>query len=108
MKNSKNGKSKAKVDDSKSSEPFNVSESESNIRSKDASSEGGQVYYIVENTPFVIVRYKDAYRIAVGNQIVSDNEFKTIGEAEEYVKGKPWELIFALIMVIKNFKNNEK
>ncbi len=108
MKNSMNGENTAKTEESKSSEHFNESEFESAIRSKEISSEGRQAHYIVNRTPFVIVWFENAYRIAVGSQIVSEKEFDTIEKAEKYVKGKPWELIFALIIVIKHFNNNEK
>lgn len=103
MKNSTSGESEAKSEITKSSEHSSVLESRAESQSRGASSDGRQTYYVVDNTPFVIVWYQDAYRIAVGKQIVSDRTFARIPTAEQYVKNKPWELIFALIHVIINF-----
>lgn len=78
------------------------------------SSDSGQQYEIIDKTPFVAVKQGDAWRIAIGNMVASPYKFESKEAVEDYVKEKPWELIWtAVIWVINNrerfnFKTEEK
>lgn len=67
------------------------------------SSESGQKFHIVEETPFVAVEREGEWALVIGNQIASEKRFKTPEEAEAYALEKPWDLIWmTAIWVINN------
>lgn len=70
------------------------------------SSESGQLYEIIENTPFAAVKQGEVWRIVIGNMIASPYEFTTKEAVEDYVKKRPWELIWTMAMWLIN--NQEK
>lgn len=70
------------------------------------SSESGQQYEIIENTPFAAVRQGEVWRIVIGNMIASPYEFITKEAVEDYVKKNPWELIWTMAVWLIN--NQEK
>ena len=78
------------------------------------SSDSGQQYEIIDNTPFAAVKQGGIWRIAIGNMIASPYEFVSKEAAEDYTKERPWELIWTMtIWVVNNqekfkFKTKEK
>lgn len=52
----------------------------------------------VDYTPFAIIKQKEKFVIVLATDIISAREFDTFEEAEEYIKGKPWELLWATTM----------
>lgn len=62
------------------------------------SSESGQSYMSVDYTPFAIIKRKEKFVIILAADIISTREFDTFEEAEEYIKEKPWELLWATTM----------
>ena len=65
-------------------------------QSKEVSSNSGQAYFNVENSPFAIVKYEGAYRIVLGNDIVNDQKFPNAKAAENFIKKEKWALIWAM------------
>ncbi|QCS36847.1 hypothetical protein [Tortoise microvirus 14] len=69
---------------------------------------------LIEGTPFHVVEREegDDYRIVMGNYLASQESFQTVKEAEDYIKEKPWELYFSMVMIVleqvKNFKKTKK
>lgn len=57
---------------------------------------------------FMLVNNGEDVRIASGNHLVSEKEFKNEAEAEKYIKSKPYELICNLCCVIFKSMSNEK
>lgn len=70
------------------------------------SSDSGQQYEVIENTPFAAVRQGEAWKIVVGNMIASPYGFVTKEAAKDYVETKPWELLWTTMIWIVN--NQEK
>lgn len=66
------------------------------------SSESGQQYEIIENTPFAAVKRGEVWKIVIGNMFASPYEFVTKEAAEEYVGKKPWELIWTTAIWLIN------
>ena len=60
--------------------------------------------------PFIAVENNEVFKIAVGDTIISKNEFASLDEAKEYVNSKPYELIVNLscYCMEQNLKQNEK
>lgn len=52
----------------------------------------------VDYTPFAIIKRKEKFVIILAADIISTREFDTFEEAEEYIKEKPWELLWATTM----------
>lgn len=53
------------------------------------------VFHEIEDSPFTAVKRKNkAWIIVMGDALATRKKFKTKEDAENYVKGKPWELIF--------------
>ena len=102
-KQSNNG-SKSTIKDDSTQEP------QSNLDSSDS----GQKYEIIENTPFAAVKQEGVWKIVIGNMIASPYEFVSKEAAEDYVKEKPWELLWTItVWVVNNqekfkFKTEEK
>ena len=67
-------------------------------QSKEVSSDSGQSYMSVDDTPFAIVKKEDKFVIILAADIVSSRKFDTLEEAEAYIKEKPWELLWATTM----------
>lgn len=70
------------------------------------SSESGQQYEIVDNTPFAVIKRENTWKIVIGNMIASPYDFVSKEAAEDYVKGKPWEMIWTMAIWLIN--NQEK
>ena len=110
-KQSNNGSKSTIKDDSTQSSEFRFTEEpQSNLNSSDS----GQKYEIIENTPFAAVKQEETWKIVIGNMIASPYKFESKEAAEDYVKEKPWELLWTTtIWVINNqekfkFKTEEK
>lgn len=92
-KQSNNGsKSTIKNDSTQSSEFKFTEEPQNNLDSSDS----GQAYFNVENSPFAIVKYEGAYRIILGRDIVSDQKFPNAKAARDYIKREKWALMWAM------------
>lgn len=70
------------------------------------SSESGQQYEIIDNTPFAAIKQGEVWRIVIGNMIASPYEFIAKEAAKDYVEKKPWELIWTMAVWLIN--NQEK
>ena len=70
------------------------------------SSESGQQYEIIENTPFAAVRQDEVWRVVIGNMIASPYKFVAKEAVVDYVKMKPWELMWTMAVWLIN--NQEK
>lgn len=102
-KQSNNGSSSTtKNASTQSSESKFSEEPQSNLNS----SEGGQQYSIIDNTPFAIIKQENVWKIIIGNMIASPYDFASEEDAENYVKEKPWELIWTMSIWLIN--NQEK
>lgn len=94
-KQSNNGNNSTTKDDStQPSESKFSGESQSSLNS----SESGQSYMSVDYTPFAIIKRREKFVIILAADIISTREFDTFEEAEEYIEGKPWELLWATTM----------
>lgn len=86
-KQSNNGnESTIKNDSTQSSEFKFTKEPQNNLNS----SESGQQYDIVDESPFAVVKQGNVWKIVIGNMIASPRDFPTKEAAEEYVKEKHW------------------
>lgn len=110
-KQSNNGnKSTIKNGSTQSSEFKFTEEPQNNLDSSD----GGQKYEIIENTPFAIVKQEKTWKIVIGNMIATPHEFVSKEAAENHIKEKPWELLWTMaVWVVNNqekfkFKTEEK
>lgn len=110
-KQSNNGSKSTIKDDSTQPSEFKFTEEpQSNLDSSDS----GQKYEIIENTPFAAVKQEGVWKIVIGNMIASPYEFVSKEAAEDYVKEKPWELLWTItVWVVNNqekfkFKTEEK
>jgi hypothetical protein len=65
-------------------------------QNKEISSDSGQAYFNVDNSPFAIVRYEGAYRIILGKDIVSDQKFPNAKAARDFIKREKWTLTWAM------------
>lgn len=102
-KQSNNGSSSTTENAStQSSESKFSEEPQSNLNS----SEDGQQYSIIDNTPFAIIKQENVWKIIIGNMIASPHDFVSEEAAESYVKEKPWELIWTMSIWLIN--NQEK
>lgn len=99
-KQSSSGNNSTIKDDCTQSSEFKFTEEpQSNLDSSDS----GQKYEIIENTPFAIVKQGEAWKIVIGNMIASPYEFVSKEAAEEYVKEKHWETIWVMaVWLISN------
>lgn len=110
-KQSNNGSKSTIKDDSTQSSEFKFTEEpQSNLDSSDS----GQKYEIIENTPFAAVKQEETWKIVIGNMIATPYEFASKEAAEDYVKEKPWELLWTMTVWVTNnqekfkFKTEEK
>lgn len=65
-------------------------------QSKEISSDNGQAYFNVDNSPFAIVKYKGTYRIILGKDIISDQKFPNAKAAKNFIKREKWILTWAM------------
>lgn len=104
-KQSCNGNNSAiKADSTQSSESKFSEEPQSNSNSSDS----GQKYEIIENTPFAAVKQGETWKIVIGNMIASPKEFVSEEAAEDYVKERPWELIWTMTAWVVNNQSKFK
>ena len=90
-KQSNNGSNSTIKNDSTQSSEFKFTEEpQSNLDSSDS----GQQYDIVDDSPFAIVKRGNVWKIVIGNMIASPRDFPTKETAEEYVREKHWETIW--------------
>ena len=102
---SNNGsKSTIKNDSTQSSEFKFTEEPQNNLDSSDS----GQHYEIIENTPFAAVKQGKIWRIVIGNMIASPIEFVSEEAAEDYIKERPWELIWTMTAWVVNNQSKFK
>lgn len=102
-KQSNNGSKSTIKDDSTQSSEFKFTEEpQNNLNSSDS----GQKYDIVDDTPFAVVKQENVWKIVIGNMIASPRDFPTKEIAEEYVKEKHWETIW--VMVVWLISNQSK
>lgn len=67
------------------------------------SSDSGQQYDIVDDSPFAVVKQGDVWKIVIGNMIASPRDFPTKEIAKEYVREKHWETIWVMaVWLISN------
>lgn len=102
-KQSNNGSTSEVKDDSTQSSALKFSEKPQN---KLNSSESGQQYEVIDETPFAAVKQGDSWKIVIGNMIATPYDFESKEAAEDYTKEKPWELIWTTAIWIIN--NQEK
>lgn len=50
-------------------------------------------YIQVDDSPFIVVKDNDKWKIVFGQSVASNNFFDTKDEAIRYIKRKPWDLI---------------
>lgn len=61
------------------------------------SSESGQQYEIIEDTPFAAVKSEKGWKIVIGNQVATPKYFENLEEVKDYVNGEiPWPLIWTM------------
>lgn len=99
-KQSNSGSKSTIKDDSTQSSEFKFTEKpQNNLNSSDS----GQKYEIIENTPFAAVKQGETWKIVIGNMIASRYGFVSKEAAEEYVKEKHWETIWVMaVWLISN------
>lgn len=65
------------------------------------SSESGQQYEIIEDTPFAAIKSEKGWKIVIGNQVATPKYFETLEEVKDYVNGEiPWPLIWTMTVWI--------
>ena len=102
-KQSNNGSNSTTKNDSTQSSEFKFTEEP---QSSLNSSESGQQYEIVDDSPFAVVKQGDVWKIVIGNMIASPRDFLTKEIAEEYVREKHWETIWAMtVWLVSNFQS---
>lgn len=104
-KQSNNGSKSTIKDDSTQSSEFKFTEEPQNNLD---SSDSGQKYEIIENTPFAAVKQEETWKIVIGNMIATPYEFVSKEAAEDYVKEKPWELIWTMTAWVVNNQSKFK
>ena len=103
MKRSNSGNnSTAKNDSTQSSESKFSEEPQNNLNS----SESGQQYEIIDDSPFAAVKQEERWKIAIGNMIASPYDFESIEDARKYVREKHWMLLWTMAIWLIN--NQEK
>ena len=102
-KQSNNGSNLTAKNDSTQSSEFKFTEEPQNNLD---SSESGQQYDIVDDSPFAVVKQGDIWKIVIGNMIASPRDFPTKEAAEEYVREKHWETIWVMaVWLVSNFQS---
>ena len=94
MKQPNSGNESATKNDSTQSSESKFSETPQNNLN---SSESGQQYEIIEDTPFAAVKSEKGWKIVIGNQVATPKYFETLEEVKDYVNGEiPWPLIWTM------------
>ena len=94
-KQSNNGSnSAAKNDFTQSSGSKFTEDSQSSLNS----SESGQQYDIIDDSPFAVVKQGNVWKIIIGNMIASPRDFPTKETAKEYVREKHWETMWVMVI----------
>lgn len=70
------------------------------------SSDSGQQYDIVDDSPFAVIKQGKVWKIVIGNMIASPRDFPTKEMAVKYVREKHWETIW--VMVVWLISNQSK
>lgn len=94
--------STAKNDSTQSSESKFSEESQNNLNS----SESGQQYEIIDDSPFAAIKQEGRWKIAIGNMVASPYDFESIEDARKYVREKHWMLLWTMAIWLIN--NQEK
>lgn len=94
VKQPNSGNESATKNDSTQSSESKFSETPQNNLN---SSESGQQYEIIEDTPFAAVKSEKGWKIVIGNQVATPKYFETLEEVKDYVNGEiPWPLIWTM------------
>lgn len=91
-----NGESKATPESKFTEEPQN------NLNSSDS----GQQYEIIDDSPFAAIKQENRWKVAIGNMIASPYDFESIEDARKYVREKHWPLLWTMAVWLVN--NQEK
>lgn len=60
-------------------------------------------------SPYTVLQTEDdKYLISLGNQVVSEEEFNNLNDAEFYIESKPWDLIFNSIVYLFDYLDEVK
>lgn len=102
-KQSNNGSNSTTKNDSTQSSEFKYSEEPQNNLN---SSESGQQYEIIDDSPFAAIKQEDRWKIAIGNMVASPYDFESIEDARKYVREKHWMLLWTMAIWLIN--NQEK
>ena len=98
-KQSNNGSNSTIKNDSTQSSEFKFTEEpQGNLDSSDS----GQQYDIVDNSPFAVVKQGNAWKIVIGNMVASPHDFPTKEIAKKYVREKHWETIWVMVIWLIN------
>ena len=99
VKQSNNGSTSEIKDDSTQSSASKFTEKPQNSLN---SSESGQQYEVIDETPFAAIKQENGWKIVIRNMIASPYEFASKEAAKDYVKEKHWELLWTMMVWIIN------
>ena len=105
-KKKNNGSSTTTTMDNTGFKPTAESKFTEEPQSREDSSESGQQYEIIDDSPFAAVKQEGRWKIAIGNMIASPYDFKSIENARKYVREKHWTLLWTMAIWLIN--NQEK
>ena len=91
-----NGESKAIPESKFTEEPHNSLNS----------SDSGQQYEIIDDSPFAAVKQEGRWKIAIGNMVASPYDFESIEDARKYVREKHWALLWTMAVWLINNQEN--
>lgn len=97
-KKANNGSNTTTATDNTEFKPTAESKFTEEPQSREDSSNSGQAYFNVENSPFAIVKYEGDYRIVLGSDIISEKKFLNVEAARHFIKNEKWELMWAMCM----------
>lgn len=60
----------------------------------------GKSQGIIEGTPFTVVLINEKYRLALGNNLITRNEFESVEEAEEWLDNMNWNDLITIIGIV--------
>ena len=101
-KKKNNGSNTTTIMDNTGFKPTTESKFTEEPQSREDSSEGGQQYEIIDDSPFAAVKQEDRWKIAIGNMIASPHSFKSIEDARKYVREKHWMLLWTMAIWLIN------
>ena len=105
-KKTNNGSSTTTTTGNTGFKPTTESKSTEEPQNKETSSESGQQYEIIDDSPFAAVKQEGRWKIVIGNMIASPYDFESIEDARKYVREKHWTLLWTMAIWIIN--NQEK